>query len=69
MDKNMSFEQACQNLQTIVDQIESGEVSLEKSIELFEQGQKLIQFCYETLSKTKGKLSEIKLSIDKLEEI
>lgn len=69
MANKISFEQACQDLQNIINKIESGEVTLEQATELFEQGKELIKVCYDSLTKSKGKLTEIKQSLDKLEEI
>jgi len=54
-----SFENAMENLEEIVEQMENGELSLDHMIEKFEQGQKLIKFC-------SGKLDEVERKIEKL---
>ena len=41
----MKFEEAIQELQKIADELESGKVPLEKSVELFNRGQKLHAYC------------------------
>lgn len=70
MDKQeLSFEQSCDALQELITKIESGSLSLKDSIKAFEEGEKLIKNCYNQLSQAKGKLSEIKSTLDKLEEI
>ena len=40
---NPSYEKIFDDLETIVQKMDSGEVSLEKSLELFEKGMSLIQ--------------------------
>lgn len=69
METKMSYEEASKKLQNIIEQVESGTLSLDESIKLFEEGSKLIQFCYKTLDGAKGKLTEIKATLDGLEEI
>lgn len=45
-----SFEDNMQRLEQIVNTIEQGEVSLEESLKLFQEGTKLVQKCQEMLS-------------------
>ena len=40
---NLSYEKIFEDLETIVQKMDSGEISLEKSLELFEKGMSLIQ--------------------------
>ena len=47
--KEMSFENALDRLEEIVDLLESGENPLEKSLELFEEGVKLVKLCNKKL--------------------
>ena len=42
-DSNLSYEKIFDDLETIVQKMDSGEISLEKSLELFEKGMSLIQ--------------------------
>ena len=50
MDKiEMSFEDAMIRLQEIVVYLENGEVTLDKSLEAFEEGVRLVRFCNEKL--------------------
>ena len=60
-DKELSFEQAMDRLETIVQQLESGDVPLEKAIELFQQGMELAQVCG-------GKLEQFERKIEMLVE-
>ena len=50
--KKLKFEEAMQRLQEIVGKLESGEVSLEESMKLFEEGAKLSSQCYQLLDKS-----------------
>lgn len=55
----MSFEEALQRLDAIVKQLESGQVSLEDSIKVFEEGVTLYRFCA-------GRLQEVETKIERL---
>ena len=48
-NKNLSFEDNLKKLEEVVDQLESGEVDLEKSVELYERGIELKKICEEKL--------------------
>ena len=45
-----AFEAALEQLQTTVKRLESGELSLEQSLQHFEEGVRLTRFCQEQLS-------------------
>ena len=47
--KEVSFEDALDRLEEIVDMLEGGENPLEKSLELFEEGVKLVKLCNKKL--------------------
>ena len=51
-----TFEQAMTQLEQIVAQIESGQVSLEESIAKYEQGTKLVQTCRSMLDAAEQKI-------------
>ena len=53
---NMTFEQALSRLEIIVKQLESGEIALEDSIKLFEEGVKLSAVCSSLLKDAKQKV-------------
>ncbi len=48
--ENLPFEEALKQLEEIVTKLEVGELNLEESLTLFEQGQKLAQLCQTQLS-------------------
>ena len=47
--KNLSFEEAMKNLEDVVNELESGELTLDKSIEKFKKGIELSNHCNELL--------------------
>jgi exodeoxyribonuclease VII small subunit len=49
-DKLKDFEKSLQHLEKIVNNMESGELGLEESLEQFEQGIKLAKTCQDTLA-------------------
>ena len=68
MEKNkiseLSFEEAIKDLQKIVEELENGNVELEKSIELYERGAKLRMHCEDKLRVAEKKITEISLEKD-----
>ena len=68
MDKTLSYEEASEELNKIIEKLESGDLSLTEAMELFEKGQQLIKVCYQKLDTAKGKLTEVKETLGKLEE-
>jgi exodeoxyribonuclease VII small subunit len=57
----MSFEEAMEKLESIVDRLEAGDVPLETAIDLFQEGMKLSQLCG-------GKLDQVEKRIETLLE-
>jgi exodeoxyribonuclease VII small subunit len=54
--KEMKFEKALQRLEAIVEQLEDGQLDLEKSLQLFEEGIKLARYCAEKLQEAEQKI-------------
>jgi exodeoxyribonuclease VII small subunit len=52
----LKFEESLQKLETIVTELEKGEVPLEKSLALFEEGMKLSQQCRKDLEQAEGRV-------------
>ena len=59
MKKKLDYEQAMTRLEEIVGLLESGELPLEESMKLFEEGTKLSQACYEILKNAEQKLTTV----------
>ncbi len=51
-----TFEESLKQLETIVGRLERGDLPLEESIQLFEQGMKLSSDCKEQLDQAEGKV-------------
>ena len=54
--KPTTFESSLEELERIVRQLEEGELTLEKSLELFEQGVRLSRDCQERLSQAERRI-------------
>jgi len=57
--KNFNFEQAFEHLEEVVNKLESGQETLEKSLELFEEGINLTEICRTKLDKADQKIKEL----------
>jgi exodeoxyribonuclease VII small subunit len=63
-EKDFAFEEAFKNLEGIVNQLESGQETLEKSMELFEEGIKLSEICRTKLDNADQKIKKLIKKID-----
>ena len=55
----MSFEQALKALEDVVRRLETGEVPLEESIDLYERGEKLRKHCQARLDAAQARIEKI----------
>lgn len=60
MSKQIEFEAVLKKLQLIVDKLEHGNVTLNESIKLYEEGMELSKVCFEELNNVKQKIEIIK---------
>jgi exodeoxyribonuclease VII small subunit len=51
-----TFESSLKELESVVDKLEKGELSLEESLRLYEQGIKLVKFCSSQLDAAEKKI-------------
>lgn len=51
-----SFEEALQQLEQIVQKLEKGELALEESLKLYEEGIRLSRLCHGKLEEAEGKI-------------
>ncbi len=58
-EKKVSFEEALKRLEEIVETMESGEVDLDRMVESFEEGQKLVKLCTDKLNEVEAKIEKI----------
>lgn len=64
MNNTKTFEKSVQELDAIVSKMESGELSLDESLKLFEQGVKLTRACQKTLADAEEKIEKLMESVD-----
>ncbi len=55
----LTYEQALKKLEEIVNKLESGSISLDESIKLFEEGTKLADLCNTKLNAAEQKFTEL----------
>jgi len=60
----MSFEQALEQLERIVEDLERGDVPLEQSIRIYERGEALKKHCDTLLKAAEDKVEKIRLGRD-----
>ena len=53
---NKKFETALEDLELVVEQLETGELSLEDSLEAFEKGVGLVKYCNQKLDEVEKKV-------------
>lgn len=63
--KEQNFEDSLKRLQEISDLLEKGEIGLEESIKLYEEGIGLANVCYSTLKNAELKVTELKKQLEK----
>ncbi|MDD3088675.1 MAG: exodeoxyribonuclease VII small subunit [Candidatus Omnitrophica bacterium] len=54
--KEVTFEKAIEKLESIVSELESGDLALDQSMKKYEDGIKLARFCQEKLEKAKARI-------------
>ena len=65
-EKELTFEESLKQLEKIVEQLESGEVDLEKSVKLYEKGMLLKNLCDKKLKKVEMQIKKIKVENSKI---
>jgi exodeoxyribonuclease VII small subunit len=62
--KRMKFEEALQQLEAIVDKLETGDMDLEESIALYEEGINLSVYCQKQLTQAEGRIQRLVKKMD-----
>lgn len=62
--EKLGFEDAIEQLEALIDQIESGEIGLEESLKRYEQGSALIKRCRGILDGAQAKIAELTAGAD-----
>lgn len=55
----IKFEKAIQRLEKIVDDLEKGELDIDKSMEIFEEGIKMSRVCSKKLNEAEAKIEKL----------
>lgn len=63
-DGDTTFEQAFTRLEEVVRQLEGGQLSLDRAIELYEEGMALSQLCDKMLQRAQLRISKLESSRD-----
>lgn len=58
-EERPSFEEALTKLEAIVEKLDDEDITLEESVQLYEEGLKLSKICSETLENAELKIEEI----------
>lgn len=59
MEEKLSFEEAMQKLEVIVERLEEGDVPLEEAISIYRDGMQLSKLCHEKLKNVEEQLTRI----------
>lgn len=54
---NLTFEEAIENLEKIVEELENGKLSLDESVKKFKNGIELAKYCNQTLEQAEKQIS------------
>lgn len=68
MKEDINFEDAMKALEQIANELENGELSLEQSVDKFEEGIKISKKCNEILEKAEKKISILIKNGDEIKE-
>ena len=68
MDEKHTFENALNELDKIIEELESGSPTLDKMMQLFEDGMKLMKVCQEHLTEVEGRITTLIKTHDEFSE-
>lgn len=57
--ESLSFEEALKRLEELVSKLEDGELALDESLQVFEEGVRLSLYCQQELQKADGKVQKL----------
>ena len=67
-EKKISYEEARDELESVVEELESGQSTLEESLKLWERGEVLAKICQEWLDGATAKLKAAKSGVEEAEK-
>ena len=59
VEKTLSFEEAMEKLEVLVDRLEEGDVPLEEAISIYKDGMELSKLCHDKLKLVEEQLTQI----------
>ncbi|MDY6408073.1 MAG: exodeoxyribonuclease VII small subunit [Pseudomonadota bacterium] len=62
--EQLSFEEAMEELEAVVRQLESGKIKLDEAVAVYERGAKLKNFCEQKLTEAKSKIDKLVIGKD-----
>ena len=65
-EKDNNFEANLKKLEVIVDKLESGDIGLEESVKLYEEGMKIKKICDKKLKDIEMQIKKIKIEDNKV---
>ena len=65
-EKDNNFEANLKKLEVIVDKLESGDIGLEESVKLYEEGMKIKKICDKKLNDIEMQIKKIKIEDNKV---
>ena len=65
-EKDNNFETNLKKLEMIVDKLESGDIGLEESVKLYEEGMKIKKICDKKLKDIETQIKKIKIEDNKV---
>ena len=65
-EKENNFESNLKKLELIVDKLESGDIGLEESVKLYEEGMKIKKICDKKLKDIEMQIKKIKIEDNKI---
>ena len=68
MPKKQTFENSLNKLETIIEELESGSPTLEKMMQLFEDGMKLVTVCQQNLTEVEERITTLIKTHDEFSE-
>ncbi|HAV13510.1 MAG TPA: exodeoxyribonuclease VII small subunit [Opitutae bacterium] len=66
--KSLSFEEALESLEGIIESMESGEIALADLVAKFEEGSKLLKTCQSQLKEAEIKIEKLNIKTGELED-
>ena len=64
--KEISFEEAVTELQSVVERLEAGKVPLEQALTLYERGMELVKLCNNRLDTAEQRINAVNIGADEV---